>query len=243
MNALQIDNITHRFGVHTLMENFSLTVESGKFVCVLGPSGSGKTTLLRLIAGLDPLQHGHIMLGGSTISQPHYHVPTHLRHVGMVFQQPTLFPHLTVGANVMFGMQHMSEHLRATKMREWLTQVNLSEKENQFPHQLSGGEQHRIALVRALAAEVKLLLLDEPFSNLDRVLRQSIRQDTYNLCKARGITCLLVTHDVEEAMALADTLVVLDEQFRIRQQGTPKEICSAPADEFVKAAVGLECRV
>ncbi len=225
----------------TAVADVSLSVAPDEVVCLLGPSGCGKSTLLRIAAGLEPVQQGRVAIRGSTVADPVAGVwtPPELRHVGLVFQDSALFPHLTVVENVTFGLpgtrrDRADRNARAEKL---LRQLNMEAHAGSYPHMLSGGQQQRVALARALAPAPTLMLLDEPFSNLDARLRDRIRDDTLHLLKASGAGSLLVTHDPEEAMFMADRIALMREG-RIVQIGTPEALYCHPVDPFVVTFFG-----
>ena len=238
MNTLTIHQLSYAYANHTVLPGLSLALEQGLFACILGPSGSGKTTLLRLIAGLEPWQGGTIALGGNVLSGPHDAVAPEKRGVGMVFQQPVLFPTLTVAENIAFGLRNTDPAVAQKRVSYLLEHVGLSERAHHYAHQLSGGQQHRVALARALAPEVKLLLLDEPFAHLDPSLRQQLGHDTRKLVKEAGVTCLMVTHDASEAMRLADVLFLLDANGKLHQSGSPHDVYHHPSDAYAAQALG-----
>ena len=254
--ALVLDSVSHTYGAEEILDRVSFTVAPGEIVCLLGPSGCGKTTTLRLVAGLETPSAGRIAIGGNCVSEPDRMVPPERRRVTLMFQDYALFPHLRVWDNVAFALRNVprSPHIRIRdgvafalrsvprRMRRkraetLLAQVGMGAHADSYPHMLSGGEQQRVALARALAPEPVLVLLDEPFSDLDPELRGRVRDDTLHLLKTNGASALLVTHDPEEAMAMADRLVVMREG-RIEQDGAPEEIYCRPASPFVAAFLG-----
>jgi iron(III) transport system ATP-binding protein len=222
----------------TVLQQVSLQVEAGATVCLLGPSGCGKTTLLRLIAGFEEPDSGSIHLIKRLVSCPGMMVAPEKRQIGMVFQDYALFPHMTVGRNIQFGLTGWPAAWRRSRLREMLKLVGLPEVVDRYPHELSGGQQQRVALARALAPEPQLLLLDEPFSNLDVNLRQQLRGEVQAILAQAGITTLLVTHDQEEALSLADMLAIIKEG-RIIQCATPDDIVRRPQTRFVAEFLGL----
>jgi iron(III) transport system ATP-binding protein len=232
---LRIRNLTKRFGNFTALVNISLDVMAGEFVCFLGPSGCGKTTLLRAIAGLDPQDEGTIEIGGRDVS----HLPPAARDFGIVFQSYALFPNLTVAANVGYGLvnRKMRRVEIDARVEELLKLVGLSEHRSKYPVQLSGGQQQRVALARALATSPGLLLLDEPLSALDARVRLRLRDEIRALQRRLGVTTIMVTHDQEEALSMADRIVVMNHGV-IDQVGTPEEIYRKPATAFVADFVG-----
>jgi len=207
-------------------------------VCILGPSGCGKTTLLRLVAGFEEPDTGEIYLNKRLVSRAGFVVPPEQRHVGMVFQDYALFPHMTIGQNIQFGLFRWPAAWRRTRLTEMLRLVGLEGMAERYPHELSGGQQQRVALARALAPAPQLLLLDEPFSNLDVHLRQQLREEVQAILAQAGITTILVTHDQEEALSLADTLAVMG-QGEIVQYATPDEVMRRPRTRFVAQFIGL----
>jgi iron(III) transport system ATP-binding protein len=221
-----------------VLRDISLQVEAGTMVCLLGPSGCGKTTLLRLIAGFEEPDVGEIYLIERLVSRPGLVVPPEQRHVGMVFQDYALFPHMTVAQNIQFGLFRWPAAWRRTRLSEMLRLVGLEGMAERYPHELSGGQQQRVALARALAPAPQLLLLDEPFSNLDVHLRQQLREEVQAILVQAGITTILVTHDQEEALSLADILAVMD-QGQLVQYATPDEVVRRPRTRFVAQFIGL----
>lgn len=198
---LKIDNLTFAYNKkeENIVENFDLEVEKGEIVALVGASGSGKSTVLRLTAGLEIPDSGQISIAGQTVAAEHKFKAAEKREVGMVFQDYALFPHLNVEKNIAFGIDHLSKKKRKARVRELLELVNLEGFEKRYPHQLSGGQQQRIALARTLAPGPELLLLDEPFSNLDAELKDKIRRELHQIIKEIGITTILVSHDREDA--------------------------------------------
>src|SRR5919202_2707531 len=203
----------------------------------LRPSGDGKTTLLRLVAGLEPVQAGRIELGGIVVGEPGREVPPEQRHVGFVFQDYALFPHLTVAENVAFGLTRLPRGERGWAVTEALARVGLETYASAYPHMLSGGQQQRVALARALAPRPQVVLLDEAFASLDARLREQVRDDTLHVLQTAGIPALIVTHDAEEAMFMADRIALMREG-RVVQVGTPQALYLRPADPFVATFLG-----
>ncbi|WP_219220323.1 ABC transporter ATP-binding protein [Variovorax boronicumulans] len=193
-------------GLHTVVEGFSLALEAGQIGCLLGPSGCGKTTVLRAIAGFEPVRAGRIALGQTLLSTATLHLPPEKRRVGMMFQEYALFPHLTAAQNVGFGLRRAAAAERAARVQEMLTLVGLADAGARFPHELSGGQQQRIALARALAPAPALLLLDEPFSNLDGATRERLTAEVRDILRRAGQTAVLVTHNEHEAQVMADRI-------------------------------------
>ena len=232
---VRVRDLVKRFGAFTALDRISLDVAKGEFVCFLGPSGCGKTTLLRAIAGLDPQDDGLVEIGGIDVSRR----PPAARDFGIVFQSYALFPNLTVGDNVGYGLvnRRQSRAEIARRVAELLQLVGMPEQSKKYPVQLSGGQQQRVALARALATAPSLLLLDEPLSALDARVRVHLREEIKSLQRRLGVTTIMVTHDQEEALSMADRIVVMS-QGRIEQIGTPEEIYAQPATEFVADFVG-----
>lgn len=224
----------------------SFALAEGEIGCLLGPSGCGKTTVLRLIAGLETPSAGDVMLGGRTLVGHGTNIPCEARGIGMVFQDYALFPHLTVTANVAFGLNHLLRGERQSRVNALLAAVGLAGFGAQYPHELSGGQRQRVALARALAPEPALMLLDEPFSNLDTELREKLSHEVRAILKAQGTTALMVTHDQHEAFAMADRIGVMY-QGRLEQWDQAYNIYHRPATRFVADFVGqgvfLEGRV
>ncbi len=219
------------------IRNISLAAREGEILCLLGPSGCGKTTILRAIAGFEPVRSGELFLSGRLVSHANLTVPTEERRVGMVFQEYALFPHLRVADNIAFGLQHLSRGDRKCQVQEMLALTGLEGFDRRYPHELSGGQQQRVALARALVQNPVILLLDEPFSNLDPDMAGRMRQDLHALLRRTKTTTLLVTHDHEEAFAMADRIAVLN-QGALEQLDTPESIYHMPASPFVADFVG-----
>lgn len=239
MEGLHIHGVSHAYGNNRVLNNVSLVIPGGELVCLLGPSGCGKSTLLRLAAGLETLQAGSIVINDVTVAAAELHTAPEHRHIGLMFQDYALFPHLNVLGNVCFGLSGMAKRKARTRAMEMLDQVHMAGHAEAYPHMLSGGMQQRVALARALAPEPRLLLLDEPFSGLDTNMRAQIREDTLEVLRASGVATLMVTHDPEEAMYMADWIKILGRNGRILQTGNPHEIYYHPRDEFVARLFGL----
>ncbi|RZL89861.1 MAG: ABC transporter ATP-binding protein [Variovorax sp.] len=211
--SLQLDDVRIAYEgaheLHTAVDGFSLSLDAGRIGCLLGPSGCGKTTVLRAIAGFEPVRAGTVRLGGALLSSPAVHLPPEQRHVGMMFQEYALFPHLTAAQNVAFGLRRSARATRQARVTAMLALVGLAEAGERYPHELSGGQQQRIALARALAPAPALLLLDEPFSNLDAGTRERLTAEVRDILKAAGQTAVLVTHNEAEAHAMADHVGVM----------------------------------
>ncbi len=219
------------------VQNIFLTAQKGEIICLLGPSGCGKTTTLRVIAGFEKVTNGEVYLNGQLVSSSTTHVPTERRRVGMVFQDYALFPHLKVKDNVAFGLHSSSRTTRNERTNTMLELVGLKGFEDRYPHELSGGQQQRVALARALAPNPVILLMDEPFSNLDPDMTIKMRNELYRLLKQTNTTAVLVTHDHQEAFAMADRVAVLKNGILV-QCATPETIYHLPTCQFVAEFVG-----
>ncbi|WP_076997350.1 ABC transporter ATP-binding protein [Variovorax sp. KK3] len=206
--ALQLEDVRLAYdgarGLHTVVEGFSLALLAGRIGCLLGPSGCGKTTVLRAIAGFEPVRAGSVRLGDRLLSSADVHLPPEERRVGMMFQEYALFPHLTAAQNVGFGLRRLAHAERHARVAEMLGLVGLADAGERYPHELSGGQQQRIALARALAPSPALLLLDEPFSNLDAATRERLTVEVRDILKTAGQTAVLVTHNEAEAQTMSD---------------------------------------
>jgi iron(III) transport system ATP-binding protein len=236
MRQLSITGLHKAFGPHPVLTGVDLDVPAGAFTAILGPSGSGKTTLLRLLAGFEQADAGTITIGDRVVDGPGaVHVPPERRHIGYVPQEGALFPHLTVAANVGFGLP--PKERRGRRTGELLEAVGLAGLGNRYPHQLSGGQQQRVALARALAVQPDLVLLDEPFASLDAHMRASVRADVQQICLSAGTTAILVTHDQDEALSMADRVAVLRDG-RIVQYAAPQDLYMRPADPALARFVG-----
>jgi iron(III) transport system ATP-binding protein len=233
MKMIHLTDVRKRFGEVDAVTGATLVVERGEFVALLGPSGCGKTTLLRLIAGFERPDSGTVSLAGQAVAGAHW-VPADRRRVGMVFQDYALFPHLTVAGNVGFGLRRGR---RSSRVAETLALVGLEREAGRFPHELSGGQQQRVALARALAPEPEVVLLDEPWSNIDPLRRGAMREELCEILRAAEVTVLLVTHDREEAFSVADRLALMSAG-RIVQAGKPEDVYFQPADRWAAEFVG-----
>ena len=234
--SIRFNDVSHCFDEHRVLREINLEIGTGEIVCVLGPSGSGKSTLLRLIAGLESVQQGSLMLDGVVLADAQHNPPPEKRAVGLVFQDHVLFPHQTVAENVAFGLSGMQSKERDHTIALQLANVGISTLADRYPHTLSGGQQQRVALARALATDPAVLLLDEPFASADAPLRKNLRDDARRRLKAANTTTLMVTHDPAEAMAMADRIAVLVDG-EVVQFGTPEQLWQRPSHPFVAATI------
>lgn len=237
MSVVSLSHVRRVYSGAAALDEVSLTAPEAQVLALLGPSGSGKSTILRLVAGLEPLDAGEIRIGGEVVSTPERTLAAEHRRVGMVFQDYSLFPHLSAAANVAFGLDKLSRAAREEQARHWLDRVGLAHRAHAFPHELSGGEQQRVALARALAPRPRAVLLDEPFSGLDPVLRSELRDATLATLAEARTTTLFVTHDAEDALQVADKLAIL-KAGRLLQEAPPREAYDRPASIDVAAALG-----
>ena len=237
MDGLWLQGVRHAYDREPVVDGVSLAVRAGEIVCLLGPSGCGKSTTLRLAAGLERLQEGSVRIGGREVAGRRRDEPPEARGVGLVFQDYALFPHLDVLRNVTFGVRGAPAEARRDRGMALLERLGIARHAHDYPHALSGGEQQRVALARALATGPKIMLMDEPFSGLDIGLRDSVRDDTLAVLKEQGAATLLVTHDPEEAMRMADRIAVM-RAGRIVQDGPPDEVYRKPATRFVATFFG-----
>jgi iron(III) transport system ATP-binding protein len=225
------------YGDRPVVTGVSFTLQKGDLACLLGASGCGKTTVLRCIAGFESIDAGEIRINATVVSKPGFTVPPERRRIGMVFQDYALFPHLTIAGNIAFGLRDMAAAARSERVRELLEVIGLASVSEQYPHELSGGQQQRIALARALAPRPDLLLLDEPFSNLDIALRERLSLEVRDILKQQGATAILVTHDQYEAFALADRVGVMSGGI-IQQWDTAYNLYHRPGNRMVANFVG-----
>jgi iron(III) transport system ATP-binding protein len=235
--VLELDGVSKSYGSERVIEDLSLSVHDGEILTLLGPSGCGKTTTLSLIAGLERPNAGEVTLGGATVSGADRFVEPENRGVGVVFQEFALFPHLTAAENVAFGLNDWDEDAREARVRELLDLVGLEAQGDSHPEELSGGQQQRVALARSLAPKPDLLLLDEPFSNLDVDLRVEMREEVRRILKETGVTAISVTHDQEEALSISDRVAVMNDG-RIEQVGDPEAVFQQPESRFVAGFLG-----
>ncbi len=237
MSHLEVANIELAYGDQKIVRDLSMRLEKGRIGCLLGPSGCGKTTVLRCIAGFESVSAGEIRLDGLLVSSTSEHRPPEQRRIGMVFQDYALFPHLSVSGNIGFGLRKLDTTARNARVAELLEIVGLSGQGHKYPHEMSGGQQQRVALARALAPSPSLLLLDEPFSNLDVELRERLSHEVRDILKATGTTAILVTHDQNEAFAVADEIGIMNEG-RIQQWDSPYNLYHRPGNRFVADFIG-----
>jgi iron(III) transport system ATP-binding protein len=231
--SVELKNVSKHYGAVVAVDNVSCVIEAGDLVTLLGPSGCGKTTTLRAIAGLEELTSGSILIGDQNVTE----LPPNVRDVSMVFQSYALFPHMTVIENVAYGLAGQPKAVQREKAEEGLRLVGLEGYDNRLPSELSGGQQQRVACARALVLEPRVLLFDEPLSNLDARLRRRMREDIRDLQRGLGLTSVYVTHDQEEALAVSDKVIVMNNG-RIAQEGTPADLYESPADAFVADFIG-----
>ena len=233
---LDLDSIAVAYGTTPVVRDLSLHLAEGEIGCLLGASGCGKTTVLRAIAGFEPLRAGTIRLAGDVVADQGHMLAPEARRIGVVFQDYALFPHLTVAANVGFGLSRQTATQRNARIIEMLDLVGLQHAAERYPHELSGGQQQRVALARALAPQPRLMLMDEPFSNLDVTLRERLAAEVRLILKRAGATAILVTHDQREAFAVADKVGVMADG-RLRQWDTPYALYHRPADRYVAGCI------
>jgi len=236
MLAVQIRNLSHSINNQEVLNNIHLDLEKDKIACILGPSGCGKTTLLKLIAGLEKTQRGEIHLNDTIVSSTNHHLKTEKRKIGFLFQDYALFPHLTVKENLNFAIKNHNN--LNNDIEEIIEIIKLPNSLHKYPHELSGGEQQRVALARSIISQPDLLLLDEPFSSLDLNLKEEIRDDTLHLLQKSNISVLIVTHDPFEAMFIANKIYIMKKDGTIVQSGTPQELYNQPIDSYVAGFFG-----
>ena len=234
---LQLNRIRQSYDEHHVLNDLSLALYKGEIGCLLGPSGCGKTTALRCIAGFESISAGEIQMNGRCVSSAKLRMPPEKRQIGMVFQDYALFPHLNVAANIGFGLHRLARSERNERIEEWLQIVRLESAAKKYPHELSGGQQQRVALARALAPHPALLLLDEPFSNLDVSLREHLSQEVREILKSQETTAILVTHDQSEAFAIADKIGVMFDG-DIQQWDTAYNLYHRPVNRLVADFIG-----
>lgn len=237
MAELSIKNIGVVLADNDVLKDVSLTIESGEIVCLLGQSGSGKSTLLRALAGLQQISQGEIYLDGQLIADKNCQKSSNMQDIGMIFQDYALFPHMTVKQNIGFSLAKLASKARADKIQQVITMMNLDGLEQRKPSELSGGQQQRVSIARSLVCEPKVLLFDEPFSNLDKQVKQSIITSVKQLLKAQNMTSIFVTHDRDEAFMLADKIAII-EQGEIAQFDTPEHLYQKPATQWIASSLG-----
>ena len=234
---LEFINISHRYNKKIILNDFSMKLEVGEVVSLLGPSGCGKTTLLKLASGIEKLQKGEIKLNDKIVSSFNFHLNSDKRDIGYVFQDCALFPHLTVLQNIFFGIKKNEIEKRSQKIQNLMYEIDISNLANNYPHELSGGQQQLVALVRAMASDPKIIFLDEPYSNLDSRLKEKIRDQMLHILREHKISALLVTHDPEEAMFMSDKIGVLNNG-SIEQFGSPIDLYLRPKSAFIAEFFG-----
>ena len=234
---LEFLNISHKYDKKMILNDFSMKLEAGEVVSLLGPSGCGKTTLLKLASGIEKLQNGEIKLNDEIVSSFNFHLNSDKRQIGYVFQDCALFPHLTVMENIFFGIKKNHIAKSSKKIQNLMDQINISNLTNNYPHELSGGQQQQVALVRAMASDPKIIFLDEPYSNLDSRLKEKIRDQMLHILREHKISALLVTHDPEEAMFMSDKIGVLNNG-SIEQFGSPIDLYLRPKSAFIAEFFG-----
>ena len=235
MSTVEITNLSHTIGNKEILRNINFTLSKDSISCILGPSGSGKTSLLKLIAGLERVQNGSIKINSKEVSSKSKHLPTEKRNIGFLFQDYALFPHLTVKQNLEYPVNYKtSPHT----IEDIIKLIKLPNSLNKYPHELSGGEQQRVALARSIISNPDILLLDEPFSSLDLNLREDVRDDTLHLLQKSNVSVIIVTHDPFEAMFISNQINIMDTTGRIVQSGSPAELYNNPANSYVAEFFG-----
>jgi len=237
MKILNVEQVSVAYDVNEVVTNVSFALEKGEIGCLLGPSGCGKTTLLRAIAGFENITNGTIKLSDVKVSEVGHTVPPEKRKIGMVFQDFALFPHLTINDNIAFGIRHLNKKNQKERVNQLLTLIGLENYGKRYPHELSGGQQQRIALARGLAPKPDLILLDEPFSSMDTELREELAREVRTILKHENITAILVTHDQNEAFAMADNIGVIN-QGKLLQWDNGYELYHEPKSSFVADFIG-----
>lgn len=234
---LHINHLSISFDNKSILDDISLHLQTGQIACLLGASGCGKTTMLRCIAGFETPNQGSIQLNENILFDKQHNTPAHLRNIGMVFQDYALFPHLTVAQNIAFGLKNLTKSQQNERIEEMLQLIGMCDYKNSYPHELSGGQQQRIALVRALAPKPKLILLDEPFSNLDVELRSSLSKEVRRLLKSQNVGAILVTHDQAEAFVMADVIGMIFNG-KLQQWDSPTNLYHHPKTKAVAQFIG-----
>ncbi|GIU29403.1 ABC transporter ATP-binding protein [Shewanella sp. MBTL60-007] len=238
MATLQVQQVFSDYQGQVVLKGLDLTVEKGEIVALLGPSGCGKTTLLRAIAGLQAISSGKIIINDRVVADDGHFVASELRGVGMIFQDYALFPHLTVAENILFGVETRDKSLRAARLSQMLALVKLEGLAKRYPHELSGGQQQRVSIARALAYEPEVLLLDEPFSNIDAKVRREMMLEIRDILKQHNVSAVFVTHSKDEAFVFADKLALFN-QGQIVQSGDAEKLYSQPSDKYVADFLGM----
>lgn len=236
-SQLDVQNVDVSYGDNQVLDQISFTVDPGEIGCILGPSGCGKTTVLRAIAGFEPVTSGRILVNHVEFSSSHFCLPTEKRNIGMVFQDFALFPNMSVADNIRFGLRNWKPARQQARIQELLAMIGMPTTGLAYPHQLSGGQQQRVALARAMAPKPEILLLDEPFSNMDVELRDQLAREVRNILKQESVTAILVTHDQHEAFAIADRICVINEG-RIEQHDSGYNLYHQPDNRFVADFIG-----
>jgi iron(III) transport system ATP-binding protein len=236
-SQLNVEDLDVRYDDYLVLRQISFSLDPGKIGCILGPSGCGKTTVLRAIAGFEPAFGGRILIDHVEVSSKNFSMPTEDRNIGMIFQDFALFPHLSVAGNIRFGLKSWSSREQQERTQELLAMIGMPAYGQAFPHQLSGGQQQRVALARAMAPRPEILLMDEPFSSMDIDLREQLAREVRDILKQENITAILVTHDQNEAFALADEICVMNEG-RIQQQDSGYNLYHRPTNRFVADFIG-----
>ena len=234
---LEFLNVSHKYDKKVILNDFSMKLQAGEVVSLLGPSGCGKTTLLKLASGIEKLQKGEIKLNGEIISSFNFHLNSEKRQIGYVFQDCALFPHLTVLQNIFFGIKKKDIERCLQKIKNLMDEIDISNLGNNYPHELSGGQQQQVALIRSMASDPKIIFLDEPYSNLDSRLKEKIRDQMLHILREHKISALLVTHDPEEAMFMSDKIGVLNNGC-IEQFGSPIDLYLRPKSVFIAEFFG-----
>lgn len=237
MSTLSIKGVHSHYQGQQVLRGLDLILAKGEIAALLGPSGCGKTTLLRAVAGLQPITEGEICINGQILSGPDRFEPSELRGIGMIFQDYALFPHLNVADNILFGVKDATKEQRKARLDEMLALVKLDGLSQRFPHELSGGQQQRVSIARALAYEPELLLLDEPFSNIDAKVRGEMMLEIRSILKQRNVSAVFVTHSKDEAFVFADKLALFKDGY-IVQYGTAEELYTSPKDRYVADFLG-----
>jgi iron(III) transport system ATP-binding protein len=237
MTALSLEGVRKAFGDTVAVDDVDLELGDGELLALVGPSGCGKSTLLRIVAGLVGADRGVVRIGAAVVDDGSARLDPEHRHVGLVFQEHALFPHLDVAGNVVFGLRSLPRAERDARCRHWLDVIGLADHSARYPHELSGGERQRVALARALAPAPQLMLLDEPFASLDPNLRAQLRADVVDILRATGTPAVFVTHDQTEAMAVGDRVAVM-RRGRLEQVGSPVDVFHQPANRFVAGFMG-----